>query len=479
LFTTGNQPLCVVRKQVIVYTDWYNTNKYNVERIRYYRSVTPLQSPIIEHIVNRIATSLTDVKLPLQTPLVVAYSGGVDSTVLLQAVIAFREQFDCPIHAVHVHHGLSDNADDWARHCELQCRLEDVEFHQYRVAVDTGSRKSLEAEARKVRYNALLEVCDQINGVLLLGQHAEDQLETVLLQLKRGAGPQGLAGMGEVQYRGDTLIMRPMLALEKGEIVAYAEEEMLQWVEDESNQQNSFDRNFLRNEIIPHLLERWPQLTKTVGRSAALCAEQSVLVNDSAQQYFEDCKRTELRLNGKKLAELSASWQAMVIRAWFKAQGQLSPSKAQTDQVLAMLKAKHDATPEVNFKWGRVIRFDQDLYWVVNSTYEVPQYLELALGKQTPLPWLHGHIDVTLLEEKMGDTVSLQTNARNLRVKPENANVSKLLKEWFKVWRVPRWERNGVPVIFLNALPVAVILDNRVLYLQPKTPRINIVFTAC
>ena len=278
-----------------------------------------------------------------------------------QAVIAYREQFDSPIHAVHVHHGLSDNAEQWAKHCELQCRLEDVAFHLYRVDVDTGSRKSLEAEARKVRYNALLEVCDQIGGVLLLGQHAEDQLETVLLQLKRGAGPQGLAGMGEVQYRGDTLIMRPMLALEKAEIVAYAEEEMLQWVEDESNQQNSFDRNFLRNEIIPHLLERWPKLTKTVGRSAELCAEQSALVSDSAQQYFKDCKRTELRLDGLKLATLSLPWQAMVIRAWFRTQGELSPSKAQTDQVLAMLKAKHDATPEVNFKWGRVIRFDQDL----------------------------------------------------------------------------------------------------------------------
>lgn len=105
--------------------------------------------------------------------------------------------------------------------------------------------------------------------------------------------------MGEVQYRGNTLIMRPMLSLDKAEIVTFADNEMLQWVDDESNQQNSFDRNFLRNEIIPHLLDRWPQLTKTVGRSAALCAEQSELVNDSAQRYFEDCKRTNLRLDGK------------------------------------------------------------------------------------------------------------------------------------------------------------------------------------
>jgi len=430
-----------------------------------------------DYIVSRIAKGLTDAELPLQTPLVVAYSGGVDSSVLLQAVIEYREQYNGPIHAVHVHHGLSENADSWARHCELQCRLEDVEFHLHRVEVDTSARKSIEAEARKVRYNALLAVCKRIGGVLLLGQHAEDQLETVLLQLKRGAGPQGLAGMGEVQYRGNTLIMRPMLSLDKAEIVTFADNEMLQWVDDESNQQNSFDRNFLRNEIIPHLLDRWPQLTKTVGRSAALCAEQSELVNDSAQRYFEDCKRTNLRLDGQKLTSLSRPWQAMVIRAWFKAQGQLSPSKAQAEQVLLMLEAKHDATPEVNFKWGKVIRFDGDLYWVVNAVHDAEPSGVLHVDADNALPWLNGNLHVSLLEKEEGDTVTFQTNARNLRIKPVNASVSKLLKEWFKVWRVPRWERNGVPVIFLNEQAVALIISGQCIYLQPKSPRIKLSFT--
>lgn len=434
-------------------------------------------SSLSDYIVSRIAKGLTDAELPLQTPLVVAYSGGVDSSVLLQAVIEYREQYNGPIHAVHVHHGLSENADSWARHCELQCRLEDVEFHLHRVEVDTSARKSIEAEARKVRYNALLAVCKRIGGVLLLGQHAEDQLETVLLQLKRGAGPQGLAGMGEVQYRGNTLIMRPMLSLDKDEIVTFADNEMLQWVDDESNQQNSFDRNFLRNEIIPHLLDRWPQLTKTVGRSAALCAEQSELVNDSAQRYFEDCKRTSLRLDGKKLTSLSRPWQAMVIRAWFKAQGQLSPSKAQAEQVLLMLEAKHDATPEVNFKWGKVIRFDGDLYWVVNAVHDAEPSGVLHVDADNALPWLNGNLHVSLLEKEEGDTVTFQTNARNLRIKPVNASVSKLLKEWFKVWRVPRWERNSVPVIFLNEQAVALIISGQCIYLQPKSPRIKLSFT--
>jgi len=248
-------------------------------------------------------------------------------------------------------------------------------------------------------------------------------------------------------------------------------------VDDESNQQNSFDRNFLRNEIIPHLLDRWPQLTKTVGRSAALCAEQSELVNDSAQRYFEDCKRTNLRLDGQKLTSLSRPWQAMVIRAWFKAQGQLSPSKAQAEQVLLMLEAKHDATPEVNFKWGKVIRFDGDLYWVVNAVHDAEPSGVLHVDADNALPWLNGNLHVSLLEKEEGDTVTFQTNARNLRIKPVNASVSKLLKEWFKVWRVPRWERNGVPVIFLNEQAVALIISGQCIYLQPKSPRIKLSFT--
>ncbi|HAM19844.1 MAG TPA: tRNA(Ile)-lysidine synthase, partial [Alteromonas macleodii] len=162
---------------------------------------------------------------------------------------------------------------------------------------------------------------------------------------------------------------------------------------------------------------------------------------------------------------------------WFRAQGELSPSKAQTDQVLAMLKAKHDATPEVNFKWGRVIRFDQDLYWVVNATHEVPQNLKLVPNQNIALPWLRGHIRIAVPKAREEDTVSLQTNARNLKVKPENANVSKLLKEWFKVWRVPRWERNGVPAILINDEPVALIVEGRCVYLQPKAPDIEITFS--
>lgn len=445
---------------------------------------------VSDHIVQRLAHSLSDANFSRKTPLVVAYSGGVDSTVLLHAVSIFQEHYHCPVHAVHVHHGLSANADAWARHCELQCRLYDVDFHLFKVQVDQSARKSVEAEARKERYKALLEVTQQVDGVLLFGQHAEDQLETVLLQLKRGAGPQGLSGMGEFQFRQGTLVLRPMLALQKKEVIAFAQQEALQWVEDESNAQNSFDRNFLRNEIIPELLSRWPQLTKTVGRSANLCAEQTQLVNETAHTHLKVCMRSLHQLSGSVLDKLSSAWQAMVIRAWFTQNGELVPSKSQTDEILSMLNAKHDATPEIRFKWGKVARFNGDFYWVKKPTCSPVSSMVIPHGEMVELPWLDGGIRVSFdsganienskssecIEGVKSRVISLKTNVRNLKVKPENSQVSKTLKDWFKVWRVPLWEREKVPVILLNGEPAAIVLNDNPVYFSPRVTGLHVEF---
>lgn len=419
---------------------------------------------VIVQISDAIAASLLEANQPLDAPLVIAYSGGVDSSVLLHAALEYRDQHHCDLHAVHVHHGLSDNADAWTKHCDLQCRINDIEFHSKKVDVDTSARKSIEAEARKARYHALLDVCQQIGGVLLLGQHSEDQLETVLLQLKRGAGPQGLAGMAEAQWRNNTLVLRPMLNLKKQDIVSFAREEDLSWVEDESNFETSFDRNFLRNDIIPHLVARWPELAKTVSRSALLCAEQSHLITDAAASYLKHCQLSPKQLDGAVLAELSVSWRKAVIRLWFTQNGQLAPSKAQLEELLSMLNAKQDATPEMMFKWGKVARSNGDLYWVPKRNLDIPKTLTFENNKSVHLPWLS--LELTVKVDDAKSTISLKTDMRSLKIKPEHSGVSKELKNWFKVWKIPRWEREGVPVIFVGEEPVALIVHGECMYLK-------------
>ena len=437
-------------------------------------------SDIVHHIGEVVASALTSASRShpeaiQPEAIVVAYSGGVDSSLLLYALHMFGRQSSIPIHAVHVHHGLSPNADDWQRHCEYQCRKLGIPFTAYKVSVDTGARKSVEAEARNARYKVLLEYCHTHNAVLCLGQHGEDQLETVLLQLKRGAGPQGLAGMGLYQWREGILMLRPMLRLQKHAIVKAATELDIDWVSDESNADNRYERNFLRNDIIPRLTKRWPQLVVTAGRSAQLIAEQNELITEQAQVYLCDCLITPHQLNISKLQALSEKWQRVVLRQWFTQGSALLPSQAQLFQLQAMLGAKQDATPEVSFPWGKVARYNGILYWLSKCDATIPDTIALKDGEKVLLPWLD--LTVTLINTPENSKIEIKTGVTGLRVKPKTELVSKPLKNWFKQWKVPVWERPKVPVIYIDNQAVGLIINNEVVVFQSLPEKVKVILS--
>ncbi|CAD5286366.1 tRNA lysidine(34) synthetase TilS [Alteromonas sp. 38] len=433
-------------------------------------------SEIIDHICESITAALANTSFEAPPLLVVAYSGGVDSSLLLHALHAFREQISTPVHAVHVHHGLSDNADTWLSHCQSECEKLSIPLTHFCITVDDGARKSLEAEARDARYKVLHEFCHAHNGVLFLGQHAEDQLETVLLQLKRGSGPQGLAGMGAYQWRNGIFTVRPMLSLQKEDIVNAATRLDLQWVDDESNADNRYDRNFLRNQIIPALSKRWPQLSKTALRSAQLCAEQTALVTEQAEVYLSQYLETDTQLKGAELLTLSKNWQRAVLRQWFSKQSALLPSQAQLTQIENMLTANQDATPEVSFSWGKLARFNNDLYWLSRRNTHIPQTMDITNSVDTELYWLNEPLTLRVVNNALG-TVTIKTGVKGLRVKPKRAQVSKLLKDWFKQWKVPTWERAEVPILFLDDEVVALVVHQKVVTLNtmPSTLAVELV----
>ncbi|MDO6565438.1 tRNA lysidine(34) synthetase TilS [Alteromonas sp. 1_MG-2023] len=435
-------------------------------------------SEIVNHICEFITTALANTSFEAPPLLVVAYSGGVDSSLLLHALHSFREQTSTAVHAVHVHHGLSDNADTWLRHCQSECDKLTIPLNHYHVAVNDGARKSLEAEARDARYKVLHEFCHANNGVLLLGQHAEDQLETVLLQLKRGAGPQGLSGMGAQHWRNGVLTLRPMLALQKSDIVDAANRLDLQWVNDESNADDRYDRNFLRNQIIPALSERWPQLSKTALRSAQLCAEQTALVTEQAEIYLCQCLVTDTQLKGAELLTLSKNWQRAVLRQWFTKQSVLLPSQAQLAQIENMLLAKQDATPEVSFSWGKVARFNGYLYWLPKRTIFIPKNINVNNNADTELFWLNEPLTLRVTTEGLL-SFTIKTGVSGLRVKPQGAQISKLLKDWFKQWKIPTWERAEVPILFLDDVAVALIVNQNIVALNtlPSNVTLELVST--
>ena len=199
-----------------------------------------------------------------------ALSGGRDSIVLLDMVHRWLQSHKGPeLHAIHIHHGLSDRADHWARLCEQHCADRGVPFECHRVSVSRDLGLGLEAAAREARY-AIFENRLGPGEVLMQGHHQDDQVETVLYRLLRGAGPRGLAGIPATRSLGVGRIIRPLLTSSRAEITAWAEASKLLFEDDPSNVDTSFDRNFLRHEVLPLIATRWPSFRQTVTRAALL-----------------------------------------------------------------------------------------------------------------------------------------------------------------------------------------------------------------
>jgi tRNA(Ile)-lysidine synthase len=198
----------------------------------------------------------------------VAYSGGLDSLVLLHVLANIKNKIKPKLVAVHINHGISNDADLWVEHCQKKCSNYAIELQIFSIDLTNKSDKGTEAFAREKRYEALGNLMHS-HDLLLTAHHMDDQLETILLQLLRGSGPDGLVGMPQAREFSKGILLRPLLGYSREEIHDYALSESLSWIEDESNKSNRYDRNFLRNKIIPELLTRWPGALKTVLRAAS------------------------------------------------------------------------------------------------------------------------------------------------------------------------------------------------------------------
>ena len=291
----------------------------------------------------------------------IGYSGGVDSHVLLHVCAAFPE-LKTKITAVYIHHGLQKEADDWAIHCQKIALDLGVSFLEIRVDASANPRESPEEAARNARYNAFKNLVLE-NDILLMAQHREDQLETVLLQLFRGSGLKGLAGMPEKMPYAKGFLLRPFLNVSKVEITAYALENQLIWIEDPSNQSTIYDRNFLRHEIIPQLKGRWQSLDKTVSRTATHCADAQNLISTIAQNHFEMVFNAEDKtLNIAKLQTFSEIEQRLILRHWFEHLGLRMPSHDFLERILKeVIGAKIDRHPILHKKGLTVSRKGKNL----------------------------------------------------------------------------------------------------------------------
>ncbi|WP_412498354.1 tRNA lysidine(34) synthetase TilS [Shewanella indica] len=333
---------------------------------------------LVDTLVLKLTALLNQIGATADNHLWLGYSGGMDSELLAYTLARFRQthpKTPYQISLVHVHHGLSCNADAWAAHCRQRAEHYGLNFVLRKVQLELGPRVSIEAEARRARYQAIAELLNP-GDILLTAHHQDDQLETLLLALKRGQGPKGLAAMGQAQHLAQTpreesapcWQLRPMLDSSRAQIEQAVASLELPYINDESNQDTQYDRNFLRAEVIPVLKQRWPSIATTASRSAALCAEQQLLLDEVSVEKLQPllgrCRFSGVRvLDSAGLKVLSPQWQAQLLRQFIQMQRLPLPAQVQLQQALAQLiDAREDAQLELSFKGLLLKRYGQQIY---------------------------------------------------------------------------------------------------------------------
>ena len=383
-------------------------------------------------------------------------SGGVDSVALLHALVQAAPGLGVTVSALHVHHGLSAHADEWARSCARLCDSLGVTFTEVRVHVDRASPLGIEAAAREARYAVFRQ---QRAEAVALAHHADDQVETLLQQLLRGAGVRGLSAMPETRVLDAAtglLLLRPWLKLTRGEIRRYAEGAGLSWVEDESNLDPVFDRNFLRTQILPELVARFPGIRETVGRAARNFADAAELLDDLAAKDAALVVAGDA-LSISALAALSPAAAHNVLRWFLERQGLPPPSRDQLEEALRQaLEARGDAQLRVKLgeAWlrrhrGRIylqyIRPEPARGWNITWSGQEALVLPSGLGCLRFEPARGTGLSLSRLREQRV-TVRARSGGERLRLAANRP--SRTLKNLFQEAAIPEWERVHMPLVF-------------------------------
>ncbi|MDK1285704.1 tRNA lysidine(34) synthetase TilS [Pseudoalteromonas umbrosa] len=393
--------------------------------------------------------------------LTVALSGGVDSVVLLHLCQQFSQLHSgIQLEAIYVNHGLSDNADMWQQFCTELCAQLNISFQAVGVSIEAKTRTSLEAQARDARY-AALDRHAMASSTLVLGQHADDQVETFFIRLKRGSGLQGLGAMrASTQLNSGRYCVRPLIDLERKDIEAFAQTFGLSHIEDESNKSDEFDRNFLRNQVIPLLTSRFKGFIPSVLRSISLLQAQQSLIDEIAMSDLAVCRRDK-NISVVDLAALSELRQSNVVRLWLGNKGVNMPSQKQLGQILNQtLNAKEDAQVNVQLQAGSIKCYNGLMYWVVNSEVTLAEILCTELTSDVELA--DGRI-LTLFVGKgvrrplADEQVTIRFGQLNEKIKPIGKPGRNTVKHWLKEAKVPSWERPSIPMIYYNDALVAVV----------------------
>lgn len=395
----------------------------------------------------------------------IAYSGGMDSHVLLHTLVSLEQKFlATSLCAYHINHHLHERSNEWAQHCEAVCNDLSVKYEVIDVEANAKKGESPEAKARLARYRAL-EAVVMPGDLLLTAHHQDDQAETLLLQLFRGSGPKGLAAMPAYAHFGSASIARPLLQFSRDEIRHYATTHELIWIDDPSNQTHRYDRNFLRHNVMPIIKTRWPSVAKTLSRSAAHCADATRILEEDARCQLERLKGTVPgSLSVTALRALVLPRRAIVLRYWLHARGFRAPNMSRLASIdKGVILAHRDSSPVVSWPGCEVRRYGDDLYAIDPLTmhdsskrypWRIHDVLRVeGLGVLQAESVIGTGLGGEYLQSK-GLTVRFRQGGE--RCRPAGRAHAHSLKKLFQEYAIPPWERERIPLIYLEEKLIAV-----------------------
>ncbi len=434
----------------------------------------------------------------------IAYSGGVDSHVLLHLCSRLKSSRlkssrfkknvsakELEFSAVYIDHGLSPDARRWGQHCQQICYELNIPLSIIEVNASPENGQSPEAAARKARYQAFSEILTP-GECLLTAQHLDDQAETVLLQLMRGSGSRGLSAMPEIKAFGNGYLCRPMLEVNKRMLLDYAQQHQLHWIEDESNQEQRFERNFLRHSIVPELQKHWPSVQRNIARTAHVLAESQYLLDTLAEEDFAAAVETEnkqttvfqepakLVLNkvrslisqmtlkpvpdntsqpfGHNNSRFKLARVHNLLRYWIHLNDLPMPSRKILQQVVeTVIFSSDNASPLVSWKRDQFkcdIRKYRNTLYLINRTGQpdideqlIKNSYILKPDQPVSIPGI-GTLSIESDCELISKPLTIRFRQGGERFRKYKGAPSSLLKHWFQEQAIPPWERDYWPLIY-------------------------------
>jgi tRNA(Ile)-lysidine synthase len=404
-------------------------------------------------------------RLTQQKHFLVAFSGGLDSQVLLYLFSQWLSvDSSIRLRAIHIDHGLSPYALEWVNFSKKQCAKYHIPLVIQKIVIQKSSKQGIEAQARYLRYKAI-QSCMENGEVLCTAHHQNDQAETTLLQWLRGAGPSGLAAMSEVQPFNQTQLLRPLLSFPRDVLQAFAQQHRLTWIEDESNDDLKFERNYVRKKIMPPLLASRRNCLNNLTRTAHHCAEAADLLEALADDDLMSIAHTKHALSIIDLLKLNTKRQRNVLRRWLTLAHIPMPTTAQL-RVLQqeVIEAKADANPLLQLSEVTIRRYRSTLYivpfmedisikkafsWDISTVLDLPHELGTLRTKTVVKGGLFKKI-------ALNKNLMVRFRQGGERMHPSKRSCATSLKRLFQEWQIPPWQRQRWPLIFLNDRLIAV-----------------------